>query len=260
MLKRYLFQKLRQPVEPEVLEEEQVSKLIQTAEPLRNRVALWILWETGCRPGELLTVQLKDIQFNEKYARVRLEGKTGSRTAFVILGFPDLVRYVNEHPTRTNGNSQLIYSLRRDKFTESGLWRLIKLLGREVLGKEISPKTFRHSRYTYLSGKLPDRILMLAGGWRSPKMLQVYSHLKAKDAEDALLRLSGLGKPEEDIPTLAIRRCPGCGSLNSPVAVFCQECGKPIIELQAQARIQELERRLAKLETVYTKKLDVKAE
>ena len=156
----------------------------------------------------MLNLKLKDVHINDKYARVTLEGK---RTGFVILGYPDLLRFMNEHPRKSDGNAQLIYSQRADEFTYSALWRLVKLLARDVLGKEISVKTFRHSSYTYLSGKLPDRILTLSGGWKSPRMLQVYSHLKAKDAEDALLRMAGFGRPEEEIPTLAIRRCLGCG-------------------------------------------------
>ena len=66
------------PNEGEMLTEEEVQKLIETAQNLRDKAFVSLLWETGCRVGELATLRIRSLTFDEHGAILSVYGKTGA--------------------------------------------------------------------------------------------------------------------------------------------------------------------------------------
>jgi site-specific recombinase XerD len=62
---------------PRFLTETQVNSLFRGAKTLRERAILELLYGSGCRMGELLTMRIEDIDFRAH--RVRVTSKTGRR-------------------------------------------------------------------------------------------------------------------------------------------------------------------------------------
>jgi len=100
---------------PKVLSEEDVYRLVEAAETPRDRLIILLLWETGCRPSELLNLRIGDMQFDEYSAIVYVRRKTGERRLRAFTCKPDLVRRLNDHPFRNDPDAYL--------FLSTGPWR-----------------------------------------------------------------------------------------------------------------------------------------
>jgi len=186
----------------ETLSQDEVKRLVESAECLRDRLIIELLAETGARIGELANLRIRDVQFDEYSAILWLDGKTGRRTVRVFMAKPDLVTYLNNHHKRNDPESSPLFSTKGIlnivyPLTVEGIRYVVKILGRRVLGKRVYPHMFRHTRFTQLSKVLTDREMKILGGWTTTKMLEVYSHLSGRDVDEKILALHGL-KPNSE--------------------------------------------------------------
>jgi len=61
-----------------------VQKLIDTATNARDKALISVLYESGCRIGELLTLRVKNVEFDDYGAVLHVNGKTGPRRVRII--------------------------------------------------------------------------------------------------------------------------------------------------------------------------------
>ncbi len=233
---------------PTVLKKDEVAKLIDNIPDLRDRTMIKLLYETGARPIEIATLTLKQVVFDEYGGYIIVQDtKTseGSRRVRFVAVTPDLKAFLNQHPWKGDPDADLFYSYRKGKnvsITTSGIDTVVRKWSRKILGKVVSPKVFRHSRFTHLSGKLTDRVLKKLGGWKTSRMLEVYSHLSGEDVDAAVLGMYGI-TPEESVkPVLEIITCKKCGAKNNPSSIYCQNCGDALI-MQTILRDKEMQKR-----------------
>ncbi len=57
---------------------ENIPQVLRACETIQERALASFLYDTGCRVGELLNVKMKDVEIMKDFARVRLDGKTGT--------------------------------------------------------------------------------------------------------------------------------------------------------------------------------------
>lgn len=225
-------------VSKQILTPDEVRKLIEKAPTLEDRLLIELLDELGPRRAELAWVRIKDIQFDEHGAVLTLTGKTGTRKRRVYNSVPDLRRHINDNPKRKDPNAYLFFD--GSKWNDVTLYRHVVSLGKSILGKEIHPHQFRHTKATSDSKYFTDREMMMLYGWSRPDMVGVYSHLSMKDVEDKDLVLHGLKSKEEILkPIVQAQMCGVCGEANAPIAMYCQKCGKV---LGQTAEIGDLEK------------------
>jgi site-specific recombinase XerD len=74
----------------ELLTEEDVLALVKAAEWSRDRALVSMLYDSGGRIGEILSLQRKNIAFDEHGATVVVDGKTGQRRERLISSVPFL--------------------------------------------------------------------------------------------------------------------------------------------------------------------------
>jgi len=238
-----------------------VEKLIREATTRQDRLIVELFYETGARRGELAALRVKDVQFDEFGAILHLQGKSGTRRRRVYMSVPDLRAHLNEHPNRGNPNASLLYTQTGTSLNDAEIYRHIRNMSKRILGRMIYPHQFHHTRATEDSRLFTDREMMQLFGWRHPHMVGVYSHLSMRDVEDKDLVLHGLKKREDVLrPLVRVQRCPKCQEENAPIATYCTKCGNILTSQQTEEQkrtIAGLEERLAKLEAVYTKKMDV---
>lgn len=67
------------PSEGDLLTEEDVKKLIESCEHPRDKAFISMLYESGCRVGEIASLQIGNVSFDEYGMLIVVEGKTGSR-------------------------------------------------------------------------------------------------------------------------------------------------------------------------------------
>jgi site-specific recombinase XerD len=61
---------------PRVLSVKQVNKLITSAEHVRDRALIELLYATGCRVNEIVKIKIEDINFSRRRIRVAVAGVT----------------------------------------------------------------------------------------------------------------------------------------------------------------------------------------
>ncbi len=231
----------------ELLTEEEVFSIAKAADNPRDRAMVLVLYETGCRIGEIMTLRMKNVQFDQYGAVLRVTGKTGDRRVRIISSAPALSAWVQIHAMADNPEAPLWPPLSTNKKYHMNIMeyqcvhKLLKDLAvRAGVKKRIYPHLFRHSRATALAGKLTEAQMKEYFGWvQSSDMASVYVHLSGRDVDDALLALQGLKKPDTKTEELMkLRPCPRCQEKNSPIAKFCLRCGTPM-EFQAVIQIEE---------------------
>ena len=216
----------------EILTPEEVVRLVETANNLRDKALVLTLYDSGCRIGEILTLQMKHAQFDSYGAVLIVDGKTGQRRVRLIMSAPKLGQWVENHPMRNDPEAPLWVTIgTRNRNAPlryfQALHHLKKLAKQAGIAKRVYPHLFRHSRATHLANVLTEAQMKQHFGWvQASDMASTYVHLSGRDVDRALLKMNGIEVPEEgNAGGLQAKRCPRCKGGNSPEAKFCSHCG-----------------------------------
>ncbi|MDJ0741460.1 MAG: site-specific tyrosine recombinase XerD [Gammaproteobacteria bacterium] len=172
---------------PKSLSETQVEALLAapdtgTAEGLRDRAMLEVLYATGLRVSEL--VGLVPDQLGLAQGLVRVVGK-GGKERLVPLGddaLDWLRRYLADaRPTLLDGQpgDQLFATRRGAGMTRQAFWyRVKKHAAAAGIASDLSPHTLRHAFATHLVNHGADlRVVQLLLGHSSLSTTQIYTHV-----------------------------------------------------------------------------------
>jgi len=221
----------------ELLTPEEVNQLANATTNPRDKALVLVLYESGCRIGELLYLKLKNVHFDKYGAILRVSGKTGDRRIRIIASVQILTLWLQEHPDKDNPNSPLwparLGHYKPEPCSYPSLLTMLKRAAKRAkIRKRIYPHLFRHSRATSLANKLTEAQMKEFFGWTQDSgMAATYVHLSGRDVDSALLQMYSLKeKPEEKQQKLDIRFCPRCKEKNSPTQSFCGKCGSPFDE------------------------------
>jgi integrase/recombinase XerD len=172
---------------PKSLTEDEVEALLAAptvSDPLghRDRTMLEVLYATGLRVSEL--VSLKHSQVNTNQGVIRIVGK-GNRERLIPLG-DEAVRWLAEfvHGPRTEilleRQTDYLFPTRRgDRMTRQAFWHIIKRYARKAgVAKELSPHTLRHAFATHLLNRGADlRVVQMLLGHSDLSTTQIYTHV-----------------------------------------------------------------------------------
>jgi len=172
---------------PKTLTEADVESLLAAPaldQPLglRDRAMLEVLYASGLRVSELVT--LKTPQISRDMGVVRVLGK-GSKERLVPLGEEALgwlERYLREARPQLLGqrvSDALFVTARAAAMTRQSFWHLIKRYSAQAgLNKPISPHTLRHAFATHLLNHGADlRVVQLLLGHSDISTTQIYTHV-----------------------------------------------------------------------------------
>jgi integrase/recombinase XerD len=172
---------------PKTLTEEDVEKLLAAPdvdEPLglRDRTMLEVLYASGLRVSELVT--LKVAQVSQDMGVVRILGK-GSKERLVPLGEEALAwirRYLKEARPQILGrrsSDAMFVTARAEAMTRQSFWHLLKRHALHAgLRKALSPHTLRHAFATHLLNHGADlRVVQMLLGHSDISTTQIYTHV-----------------------------------------------------------------------------------
>ncbi|MBI5570047.1 MAG: site-specific tyrosine recombinase XerD [Desulfomonile tiedjei] len=172
---------------PHYLELEEVERLLSAAntgtpEGKRNHAMLELLYATGLRVSELVTLEFSRIDL--EVGCVTVMGK-GSRERVVPLGLPAsraVMTYIDESRPRIAGarRTEFLFITRRGlAMTRQAFWKIVKKTAlRAGIAKEISPHTLRHSFATHLVQNDADlRVVQLMLGHSDISTTEIYTHV-----------------------------------------------------------------------------------
>ncbi len=219
----------------ELLTEEEVIKAVETAKYLRDKTFIYTLYESGCRIGELLTLQIKNVSFGEHVTSLIVAGKTGQRMVPLISSTSYLSMWLSMHPFKDNPDAPLWTKI-VDKWhpqsmgvlSYKGAQKMLRVaFKRAEIRKRPNPHLFRHSRATILAKHLTEAQLKEYFGWtQASDMALRYIHLSGRDVDSAILKLHGI-KVEESEEEMKLHqvKCPRCKEENPSNFSLCKRCG-----------------------------------
>jgi site-specific recombinase XerD len=141
----------------EMLSEEDIKNLINATANLRDRAFVAILYESGCRIGEMLFLRLKHIKFDQYGAQLLVDGKTGYRRIRIIASAPYLTEWINKHPKKDDPEASLWITHSYKTISYRSLRDMLEKLAKKAgVRKKMNFHNFRHSRATYLASISTD--------------------------------------------------------------------------------------------------------
>ena len=142
---------------------------VKTREGLRNRAILLVLFDTGVREGELVSMGLPDW---ERRA-VQVEGKTGFRTVF--LGTAALMA-VERYARRWGITDGTLWRGKKGTLTESGVHQLVRCLCIRAGIPNKGVHAFRRAAAAQMKRLgINDSDILEVMGWKDVTMLRRYT-------------------------------------------------------------------------------------
>ncbi|GGI95620.1 tyrosine recombinase XerD [Alicyclobacillus cellulosilyticus] len=171
---------------PRVLTEAEVERLLAAPDPTspagsRDKAMLELLYATGIRVSELVSLRLADLNLTSGF--LRCLGKGGKERIIPVgeiaqratvhylqFGRPQLVRGAMDH---------LFVNHHGHPLTRQGFWKILKKYARAAgIFTDITPHTLRHSFATHLLERGADlRAVQEMLGHADISTTQVYTHL-----------------------------------------------------------------------------------
>ena len=225
-----------------LLKVEDIEALVDAATNVRNKLFVRLSYETGARIGELLSLTLDGIEWDEHGATVQIFGKTGERKIRIIDSVPLLSAWLREHPkveeiktkkgvtelVKKDNNALLFCGLHGSDPGYNYFRIMLHRLGKKAgIKKPMNPHHFRHSRATELSKYLTEAQLCQYMGWvPGSSQTATYVHLSGRDLDSAILKMKGI-KIQEEVEEEKKQpiTCPKCKTVNDSLAKWCINCG-----------------------------------
>lgn len=183
--------KLRKKL-PQVLTIEEVDSLLDidlnTPFDYRNKAMLELLYGTGLRVSELLSLKIGDIDFSN--CIVRCIGK-GNKERIVPIG-EYVIYYLNSYLEyrplllKNKKSDYLFLNSRGDHLSRFSFFKILKnLLIKKGINKNISPHSLRHSFATHiLEGGADLRSIQELLGHSDISTTKIYTHISNKQIKE----------------------------------------------------------------------------
>ena len=240
-----------------ITQAEERDMLSQCKNP-RDKCYISLLYDSGCRISELLTLKIGDVQRDEYGLRLHVTGKTGERIVRVV---GDSVAYfidwMKAHPERDEKEAYLFIKLDQKNQDDVGSHemmdyysaaKVIRTVTRKAgIKKNIHPHLFRHTRATLLARDLKEAPLEKVMGWaHGSDMTKHYVHLTDGDVDRAILKVYGIELSDENVGTMEDlpRICERCDTVNTSDAKYCKKCALPL----DKAVLAEMDSKLTEIE------------
>ena len=236
----------------DLLTVDEIERIANSARNLRDKAFIWVYFESMRRLGEILTLKIGDVEFDELGARLLVNGKMGRDHGRVITSVPLLSSWLNMHPLRNDLNAPLWVTLGSKKTCKQLSYNAARSVLKDCakragIKKRVWLYLIRHSRITPASKILPHSLLCATAGWKqNSRMPSVYIHLAGEDIDEAHCILNGTTRMEKKDERLKPLLCQRCDGKNLPGSTFCNKCGAPLdlktaIELdQARTKLDRL--------------------
>lgn len=227
-----------------LLTADEVNRLVSAATNLRDKALILTLMESGRRIGEILTLKIESVEFDDIGARLLVDGKTGRDFSRVIASAPALTIWLDNHPMRdvpsaplwislgsTNRYKQLSYAAARSALKDC--------MKRARLEKRVYFHLFRHTRATQAATRLNQMQMCSLLGWKlNSRMPSVYVHLSGEDIDEAQSIMNGIARTTDTNLEWQPKQCARCKVINSPTSKFCFKCGA-VLDIETAMKIDE---------------------
>ncbi|MBI4484324.1 MAG: tyrosine recombinase XerC [Acidobacteria bacterium] len=174
---------------PHPLTEQEMAALLDVLEDsttlaLRDRALLELLYASGLRAAELVSLDLQDLDLGGETLRVQGKGKKERLVPFGAPAAEALRAYLHARPhlLKNAGHAGVFLNARGGRLTTRSVGRIVhKCVVRCAKKLSVSPHTFRHSFATHLLGRGADlRAIQELLGHANLSTTQKYTQLSVE--------------------------------------------------------------------------------
>ncbi len=173
---------------PGALTREEMTKLIEYNYPqnlkgLRDRAIIEMLYSSGVRVGELISLKIKDMDFKGKTVNVLGKGKKERLLPVTAQAIDSIENYLLKRPTGKEKDSIIFCNLKGEQLTERGVQYIIDTLAKNCgIYRKITPHMLRHSFAThFLENGMNLRYLQALLGHSNLSTTEIYTHLSIEE-------------------------------------------------------------------------------
>lgn len=175
---------------PKAMSVQQVNLLLEEAgrnrrpEGLRDRAMLEVLYATGVRVSELVSLNVHDVSLESRHVRCLGKGRKERMVPLHDRAVESVAEYVDSaRPSlcRSDDETALFLNHRGQRLTRQGFWLILKSYSTAAQIDGITPHTLRHSFATHmLNGGTDLRKVQEWLGHSSISTTQIYTHLNTE--------------------------------------------------------------------------------
>ena len=185
ILKFFFSNILKQPLEipnpkrhktlPDILTIEELRKLIENTLNIKHKLIIKLLYGTGLRVNEIVSLKKEDVNFEESLIHIKLA--KGKKDRFVKI--PESISGELKSFVDLEESKYLFESNRGGKLTTSTIQAILKNASKKAgIKKRVYPHLLRHSFATHLlEGGTDLRIIQKLLGHSNIKTTQIYTQI-----------------------------------------------------------------------------------
>lgn len=200
-IENYSFSLLKLPKKgkrlPKFFEYNELEELFDvpdTNDPLgqRDRLILELLYASGMRVSELVSIKINDISFGSKTIKILGKGNKERITYYNDITNKYLKKYINDGRKKLNINNidYLFLNYRGGHLTTRGVEKILdKIIAKTAINKHITPHMLRHSFATHLLNEGCDLLsVQELLGHASLSATNIYTHITNDRLKDVYLK------------------------------------------------------------------------
>ena len=192
---------------PVVLSIDEINKMISSIDgddpiSLRNKAMMELLYGSGLRISELLSIKISDIHLKERYLVIIGKGDKERMVPVGEMAIQSIRKYLESayNDLVPKGGNLLFYNYKKEPLSRQSVFKFVKKLALDNgIEKEISPHTLRHSFASHmLEGGMNLRVVQELLGHEDIQTTQIYTHINRQKLKEGYDLCHPLSKLEEE--------------------------------------------------------------
>ena len=178
---------------PEVLTSKEVELFLEQprcvdAKGYRDHAMLELLYATGIRVSELISLDLEDLNLSVGFIRCESRGRERIIPLYhtAVKALQDYVRDIRPELIADSTETALFVNMNGERMSRQGFWKIIKYYQEKAgIQKDITPHTLRHSFAVHLLENGADlRSIQEMLGHADISSTQIYAHVVNRQLQD----------------------------------------------------------------------------
>lgn len=178
---------------PEILTSKEVELFLEQPDPsdmkgIRDRAMLELLYATGMRVSELITLDIDDVNLSVGIIRCRSKDKERviPMYSMAVKALSDYVEKVRMSMIADADEEALFVNMNGERMSRQGFWKIVKTYQKKAgITKEITPHTLRHSFAAHLLENGADlHSIQEMLGHSDLSSTQIYAKIVKKQLKD----------------------------------------------------------------------------
>ncbi len=178
---------------PEILTSKEVELFLDQpqcvdAKGFRDHAMLELLYATGIRVSELISLNLEDVNLPAAFIRCTSKGKERIIPLYhtAVKALQDYIKEVRPELIADRDEKALFVNMNGERMSRQGFWKIIKHYQEKAgIEKDITPHTLRHSFAAHLLENGADlRSIQEMLGHADISSTQIYTHMVKRQLKD----------------------------------------------------------------------------